>query len=91
MSELPGVGAYVVGMTEALEEVKPMTEQPNTEQDLMTPGEVARLFRVDPKTVNRWAHAGRLPHITTPGGHRRYPRKDVLAFIEQAKAGGQVV
>lgn len=38
----------------------------------MTAGEVARVFRVDPKTVARWGAAGLLPHIKTIGGHRRY-------------------
>ncbi len=40
---------------------------------LLTPSEVAALFRVDPKTVTRWARAGRIACIRTLGGHRRYP------------------
>jgi excisionase family DNA binding protein len=40
---------------------------------LLTPGEVAALFRVDPKTVTRWAKTGRIRCIRTLGGHRRYP------------------
>lgn len=43
----------------------------------MTPGEVSRAFRVAPKTVERWAIAGRLAFIRTPGGHRRYSRQQV--------------
>jgi excisionase family DNA binding protein len=39
---------------------------------LLTPAEVAALFRVDPKTVTRWAKAGKLSSIRTLGGHRRY-------------------
>ncbi|NCV44974.1 MAG: helix-turn-helix domain-containing protein, partial [Actinobacteria bacterium] len=30
---------------------------------LLTPSEVASLFRVDPKTVTRWAKAGKLTPI----------------------------
>jgi excisionase family DNA binding protein len=41
-------------------------------EKLYTPAEVASRFRVDPKTVTRWAKAGLLPVIKTPGGHRRY-------------------
>jgi len=41
--------------------------------ELLTPGEVGRLFRVDPKTVTRWAKTGRLASVRTLGGHRRYP------------------
>lgn len=44
---------------------------------LLTPGEVAALFRVDPKTVTRWAAAGRIGSIRTPGGHRRFRESEV--------------
>ena len=52
------------------------------EDPLLTPSEVARLFRVDPKTVTRWANEGRLSSIKTPGGHRRYRRSDVNALLK---------
>jgi excisionase family DNA binding protein len=39
----------------------------------ITSGEVARILRVSPKTVARWAKEGRLPHLVTLGGHRRFP------------------
>lgn len=48
---------------------------------LLTPGEVAELWRVDPKTVTRWAAAGRIDSIRTPGGHRRFRLSDVLALL----------
>lgn len=48
--------------------------------DVMTPGEVAKLCRVDPKTVNQWSRDGRIPFFCTLGGHRRYRRLDVEAF-----------
>ena len=44
---------------------------------LLTPGEVAALFRVDPKTVTRWAASGRISSIRTPGGHRRFRETEV--------------
>ena len=50
----------------------------------MTPGEVAVLFRVDPKTVTRWAAAGRIASIRTPGGHRRFRADDVRALLTDA-------
>lgn len=46
--------------------------------ELMTPAEVAKVFRVDPKTVTRWANKGKLPFIKTLGGHRRFARADVM-------------
>jgi excisionase family DNA binding protein len=53
----------------------------NDDEQLLTPGEVAQLFRVNPKTVTRWAKAGRLTSIRTPGGHRRYYEKEVRALL----------
>lgn len=53
-----------------------------TASELMTPKEVAELFRVDPKTVTRWARTGRLTAIRTLGGHRRFHRTEVLAALE---------
>jgi excisionase family DNA binding protein len=47
----------------------------------MTPSEVARIFRVDPKTVSRWAARGVLPSTRTLGGHRRFRRSDVEALL----------
>ena len=48
---------------------------------LLTPGEVAALFRVDPKTVTRWASAGRIGSIRTPGGHRRFRESEVHTLL----------
>lgn len=50
---------------------------------LLTPGEVAALFRVDPKTVTRWATAGRIGSIRTPGGHRRFRESEVNALLAE--------
>jgi excisionase family DNA binding protein len=49
-------------------------------EQLLTPSEVADLFRVDPKTVTRWANAGKLTSIRTMGGHRRYRAGEVAAL-----------
>lgn len=48
---------------------------------LLTPGEVAALFRVDPKTVTRWAKAGKISAIRTLGGHRRFREAEVLELL----------
>lgn len=55
------------------------------EDPLLTPAEVAALFRVDPKTVTRWAQAGKISSIRTLGGHRRFRRSEVLALLEAAQ------
>ena len=49
---------------------------------MLTPAEVAALFRVDPKTVTRWAKAGKLSAIRTLGGHRRYRAAEVQALLD---------
>ena len=56
-----------------------MTAEP--QEVLLTPSEVANLFRVDPKTVTRWAKAGKLTAIKTLGGHRRYKESEVKALL----------
>lgn len=50
-----------------------------------TAGEVAKLFNVDPRTVTRWANAGRLESFRTLGGHRRYSVTSVIELF--AKLG----
>lgn len=50
-------------------------------EPLLTTSEVASMFRVDPKTVARWANAGRLESVRTLGGHRRYLRAEVLSLL----------
>jgi excisionase family DNA binding protein len=60
-----------------------MRNQPHPEPEpLLTPAEVAQMFRVDPKTVTRWAKAGRLTSIRTLGGHRRYREAEVMALLQ---------
>jgi excisionase family DNA binding protein len=58
-----------------------VAHQPPAPEPLLTPAEVAALFRVDPKTVTRWAKAGKLSSIRTLGGHRRYRESEVRALL----------
>ena len=58
--------------------------QPLEPEALLTPSEVAAMFRVDPKTVTRWAKAGKLSSIRTLGGHRRYRASEVTALLAEA-------
>lgn len=54
-------------------------------EKLLTPGEVAAIFRVDPKTVTRWAKVGKLSSIRTLGGHRRFRESEVQDLLKSAK------
>jgi len=50
---------------------------------LLTPAEVAALFRVNPKTVTRWARAGKITAMRTLGGHRRFRASEIKRALEQ--------
>lgn len=58
-----------------------MTNHAVEAEALLTPAEVAALFRVDPKTVTRWARAGKLNSLRTLGGHRRYRESEVRSLL----------
>lgn len=45
--------------------------------------EAAKMLRVSPKTVSRWAKQGKLPHVVTLGGHRRFPEAAIQRLATQ--------
>ncbi len=59
-----------------------MSVKNNDPEVLLTPAEVAAIFRVDPKTVTRWAKSGKLTAIRTLGGHRRYRQSEVHNLVK---------
>jgi excisionase family DNA binding protein len=59
----------------------------STYEPLLTPAEVAAMFRVDPKSVTRWARTGRLSSIRTPGGHRRYREAEIRGLLAASTCG----
>ena len=65
---------------------KPMAASSSESDTLLTPSEVAALFRVDPKTVTRWAKSGKLSSIRTLGGHRRYHEVEVRDLLNGVPA-----
>jgi len=56
------------------------------DNELLTPGEVAVMFRVNPKTVTRWARAGRISSVRTLGGHRRFRASEIRQLLESVEA-----
>lgn len=57
-----------------------MNSEPICTDELLTPADVAAILYVDPKTVTRWAIAGKIRAIRTPGGHRRFLKNEILAL-----------
>ncbi len=58
------------------------------DNDLMTPKQVAKAFGVDPKTVYRWARAGKLSYTRTLGGVRG---PEVRALVAATAAAAQAI
>jgi excisionase family DNA binding protein len=70
----------------------PTGRHPNSElggipplPEMLSPAQVAALFGVDPRTVTRWAHQGRLTAIRTPGGHHRFPTSEIRRLLTQCR------
>jgi len=53
--------------------------------EYLTPRDAARILCVSGRTVSRWADQGRLPHIVTLGGHRRFRRSDVEKVLDSSR------
>ena len=60
-------------------------DHPTDGDTLLTPAEVAAMFRVNPKTVTRWARAGKISAIRTLGGHRRFKASEVQEFLVRSQ------
>jgi excisionase family DNA binding protein len=54
-----------------------------TDNELLTPSEVAELFRVNPKTVTRWARSGKISAVRTLGGHRRFRASEIHQLLAE--------
>jgi excisionase family DNA binding protein len=59
-------------------------EKTMAENELLTPAEVADMFRVNPKTVTRWARAGKISAVRTLGGHRRFRADEIRRYAATA-------
>lgn len=61
---------------------------PPPEPDWLTLGRAATYLGVAQSTIRKWSDEGRLPAFYTPGGHRRFRRQDLDAFVERSGPGG---
>jgi colicin import membrane protein len=64
-----------------------MNVSPSHRDELLSRSGVAEIVHVDPKTVTRWADAGKLKSFRTPGGHRRFYRSEVVGLMAGGDAG----
>ena len=62
---------------------------PASEPDWLTLGQAAKYLGVAQSTIRKWSDSGRVPAFYTPGGHRRYRRTDLDAFLERSGPGGK--
>jgi excisionase family DNA binding protein len=67
---------------------EPMNRRaPTSEPDWLTLGQAAKYLGVAQSTIRKWSDGGRVPAFYTPGGHRRYRRSDLDAFLERSGPG----
>jgi excisionase family DNA binding protein len=62
---------------------------PSSEPDWLTLGQAAKFLGVAQSTIRKWSDQGRVPAFYTPGGHRRYRRRDLEAFLDRSGPGGR--
>ncbi len=62
---------------------------PASEPDWLTLGQAAKFLGVAQSTIRKWSDQGRVPAFYTPGGHRRYRRRDLELFLDRSGPGGR--
>jgi excisionase family DNA binding protein len=67
----------------------PGRRAPTTEPDWLTLGQAAKFLGVAQSTIRKWSDQGRVPAFYTPGGHRRYRRRDLELFLDRSGPGGK--
>ena len=67
----------------------PGRRAPASEPDWLTLGQAAKFLGVAQSTIRKWSDQGRVPAFYTPGGHRRYRRRDLETFLDRSGPGGR--
>jgi len=67
----------------------PGRRAPTSEPDWLTLGQAAKFLGVAQSTIRKWSDQGRVPAFYTPGGHRRYRRRDLELFLDRSGPGGK--
>jgi excisionase family DNA binding protein len=66
----------------------PGRRPPASDPDWLTLGQAAKYLGVAQSTIRKWSDQGRVPAFYTPGGHRRYQRRDLETFLDRSGPGG---
>jgi excisionase family DNA binding protein len=64
-----------------------MSDNAHPEEPYLRAAEAAALLHVSPQTVSRWASQGRLRHVVTLGGHRRFPQSEIRRLASALAQG----
>jgi excisionase family DNA binding protein len=71
-------------------DVRPASQRdargPEKGSQLLSVSAAARLLGVSSSSLRAWAAAGRVPHVRTPGGHRRFELDELVRWL--AERGG---
>jgi putative resolvase len=59
-------------------------------EKLYTTGGVAKIFGVSYTAVKKWAYAGKIKYIKTPGGKYRYPESEIRRLLGEPMSKGKV-
>lgn len=65
------------------------SRRPEEQSEWLTLGRAAEYLGVAQSTLRKWCDAGRVPAFTTPGGHRRFRKSDLDAFLDSSRPGAQ--
>jgi excisionase family DNA binding protein len=69
---------------------RPQLVRPDEQSEWLTLGQTAKYLGVAQSTIRKWCDAGRVPAFTTPGGHRRFRRRDLDEFLERSRPNSHV-
>ncbi len=68
---------------------RPASRRAVADPEWLTLGQAATFLGVAQSTIRKWSDQGRVPAFYTPGGHRRFRRADLDAFIDRSGPGGR--
>ena len=67
----------------------PSRRPSSAEPEWLTLGQAAKFLGVAQSTIRKWSDQGRVPAFYTPGGHRRYRRRDLELFVDRSGPSGR--